>query len=324
LITDTSKVFWPLIGVGVVVAVLYSGMTGHHGGIALVLGLAVVACGAGLVVTLARDNEAAPAVEADAGPPELRLARPARLPGGPGWPVLAALAGGLFALSFLTSAGVAVAGLIVALAAAVGWLASVSADRTGRPPNLMPIGIPVVGLFAIGSLMFFMSRILLAVPEQASTFIALAVAAVILALASFIALKPDISSRAVMSGLAVAGVLMVGGGLIAAAAGQREVEAHGEHAGQRTVHIEARNVQFDEDEFELNANQPAIIDFNNDEPQPHNVAIYTGEDFLQPVFQGDVIIGPERTQYRFVAPGPGDYFFRCDIHPNMKGKVHVG
>ena len=55
-----------------------------------------------------------------------------------------------------------------------------SADTTGRQINLLPIGIPVLGLFCIASLMFFMSRILLAVPEQASTFIALAVAVIIL------------------------------------------------------------------------------------------------------------------------------------------------
>ena len=323
MITEPSKVFLPLLGVGVVAAVLYSGMTTDHTGVSLLLGLAFVAFAAGLAVTVARDNETAPAGDADAGPPELRPARPARLPGGPGWPALAALAAGLIALAFLTSTGLAVVGFILALAAAVGWLASASADRTGRAPNLMPLGIPVVGLFAIGSLMFFMSRILLAVPEQASTFIALAVAALILAVASVIALKPEISSRTVMSGLVIGGLLMVAGGLAAAAAGQREVEPHGEHAGRKGVSITARNVAFNRSEFELNAEQPAVVSFDNAEPQPHNVAIYTNEDFATPVWQGDVIVGPEKIEYRFTAPKKGTYYFRCDIHPNMKGTVHV-
>ncbi|MDQ3979525.1 MAG: cupredoxin domain-containing protein [Actinomycetota bacterium] len=323
MITQPAKIFLPLLGVGVVAAVIYSGMTADHTGISLWLGLASVAFLAGVATTTARDNEFAPPVAEDAGPPDVRPIRPVRLPGGAGWPVLAALASGFVALSFVITGGLAVVGLVLALGAAVGWLASVSGDRTGRVPNLMPIGIPVVGLFAIASLMFFMSRILLAVPEQASTFIALLVAAAILAIASFIALKPDISSRSLMTGLVLGGILMASGGLVAAAFGEREVEPHGEHSGRASVTIEARNVAFDLQEFDLHAEQPAVIEFKNEEAQPHNVAIYTTEEFATPVWQGDVITGPETIEYRFMAPRAGTYFFRCDIHPAMKGKVHV-
>ena len=290
MITQPARIFLPLLVVGVVAAVIYSGMTGDHTGISLFLGLGTVAFLAGVAITTARDNEVAPVVAPDAGPPELRPALPARLPGGPGWPALAALAGGLVALSFLTTAGLAVAGLVVALAAAVGWLASASGDRTGHVPNLMPIGIPVVGLFAIASL---------------------------------IALKPNVSSRSLMTALVVGGVLMAGGGLVAGAAGQRHIEAHGEHSGRASLSIKARNVAFDLQEFDLHAEQPAVIEFENEEAQPHNVAIYFTEEFSTPVWQGDVITGPETIEYRFTAPKAGTYFFRCDIHPAMKGKVHV-
>lgn len=323
MLTPAAKVFLPLTGLGVVAAVVYSGMTGDHTGIALFFGLALVALLAAVAVSTARD-QLVPAPAEDAGPVEIRPAAPARLPGGPGWPALGGVAAGLVALSFLIGGFYAVVGLVVAMIAAVGWLASASADRTGRAPNLMPIGIPVFGLFAIGSLMFFMSRILLAVPEQASTFIAMAVATVILGLASVVALKPALSSKAVMTGLVVGGILMVGGGLVATATGEREIEAHGgEHAGQEVLSITARDIAFDKQEIELHANQPAVIEFDNDEVQPHNVAIYTAEDATQVIFQGDVIVGPLKTEYRFTAPGPGTYFFRCDIHPNMKGTVKV-
>jgi plastocyanin len=216
-----------------------------------------------------------------------------------------------------------VPGIALAVVAAVGWLASTSADRSGRTANLLPLGIPVVSLFAIASLMFFMSRILLAVPEQASTFIALIVAALILAVASFVALKPQVSSGHVLAGVVVGGLLMSAGGLVAAAVGERHIETHGEHAGAEGVEIKADNIAFDKHELELNANQPAVISFDNEEAQPHNVAIYTGEDAVQVIFQGDVVVGPITVEYRFTAPGPGTYFFRCDIHPNMKGEVKV-
>jgi plastocyanin len=167
-----------------------------------------------------------------------------------------------------------------------------------------------------------MSRILLAVPEQASTFIALVVAAAILGTASFVALKPSISTRSVLTGLVVAGVLLTGGGLVGAAAGNREIEAH-KDGGAEHVSITARNVAFNRKSFELHPNLPATIRFDNEDSQPHNLAIYTSEDATRVIFQGNVVVGGEKGQYRFMAPGPGTYFFRCDIHPQMKGTVRV-
>ncbi|MCA1692929.1 MAG: cupredoxin domain-containing protein [Actinobacteria bacterium] len=323
MLTQPAKVFLPLTVVGVVAAVAYSGMTGDHTGIALLFGLALVAFGAAVAVTVHRDNQVAPVPAEDAGPPELRPAPAVRLPGGPGWPALAGVAAALFALSFVIAGGLAVAGAVLALVAAVGWLASASSDRTGRTPNLMPIGIPVVGLFAIASLMFLMSRILLAVPERASTFIALIVASVILGLASFVALKPNISSRAVMTGLVIAGLLMTSGGILAAVAGQRDIEVHGGEHGETAVSIEAEDIKFNLTEIDLHADQPSVIEFDNKEAQPHNVAIYPTEEAADVIFQGDVVVGPITTEYRFTAPPAGTYFFRCDIHPAMKGSVKV-
>jgi plastocyanin len=274
-------------------------------------------------VTVARDHEVAPAVAEDAGPPELQPAPPVRLPGGPGWPALAGLAAGFIALGFVIGPLFAIPAGVLAAVAAVGWLASAAADRTRRVANLLPLGIPVFGLFAIGSLMFLMSRILLAVPEQASTFIALAVAVLIMGVASFVALRPSISPRVVMAGLVIGGVLMTGGGLVAAAVGQRHVEEH--HSGPEPVEIEARNVKFNRPEIDLHAGEEAVIDFHNDEAVPHNVAIYEREDFSGlAFFQGAVIVGPASTEYHFKAPPAGTYYFRCDIHPTtMIGKVLV-
>jgi len=324
VITQPAKILFPLTVLGAVAAVVYGVITGDHAGITLFVGAGAAAAFAGVAITVARENEVAPAVAEDAGPPRRHAARPVRLPGGPGWPSLAGVGIGVIALAFVVGPGFAVPGAILAIVAAVGWLGSAAIDRTGRVINLMPLGIPVFGLFAIGSLMFLMSRILLAVPEQASTFIALGVAASILAIASFVALRPSISPRVVMTGLIIGGVLMTGGGLVAAAVGQRQVEKH--ESGPAPVKIAAHSVKFDRPEFDLVANQPAQIDFHNGDPVPHNVAIYADANYSGiALFQGAPVIGPTSTVYRFTAPAAGTYYFRCDIHPStMTGKVVVG
>ena len=321
MITQPAKVFLPFFGLGVVAAVIFSALTGDGVGTTLFLAIAVAGFAAGCAVTVARENEVAPSFDADTAPAFHPL--PAtRLPGGWGWPALGGVGAGLLTLSLIVGPAFAIPGGALMVVAAAGWLGSIASDRTGRVANLMPIGIPVVGLFAIGSLMFFMSRILLAVPEQASTFVALGVAALILLVASLIAVKPALKPQTLLTALVVGGLLMMGGGLVAAAYGQRDVEHKG--AETETVQVQAKSIKFLESQIELRAEQAATIKFNNGDPVPHNVAIYANADYTgQALFQGAVVTGPGSTEYHLTAPKAGTYYFRCDIHPVMQGKVVV-
>ena len=322
MITPPAKVFLPMIGLGTVAGIVYAFLTGDHGGVALFVFLAVAAMAGAIAITHARDNEMAPQVAADAGAPALVPAGPVRLVGGPGWPALAALSAGLIAGALIVTPLFAAAGAALLLVAAVGWLGSVSIDRTRRVPNLLPVGIPVVGLFAVASLMFFMSRILLAVSEAASTWIALAVAVLVMASASFVAVKPTLTPRTLLAGLIVGGLLMAGGGIVAGVAGQRHIEEH--HAGPEPLEVQADQVQFNVTELQFEADHDAVIDFDNEDTVPHNIAIYRDANFAGlAVFQGAVITGNSKIEYKFKAPPAGLYYFRCDIHPLMQGKVTV-
>ncbi|MFP5319616.1 MAG: hypothetical protein ACLGI2_15140 [Acidimicrobiia bacterium] len=323
MITEPAKVFLPLTGVGVVAAVFHAMITGDHAGSALFLGLATVAFAAAVIITTARDNEYAPAPAGDAEPAPLQRLPlpPVRLVGGPGWPAMAALGVGFGVVALVTSPFFGIAAAAFLIVAAAGWLASVSADRTGRAPDLMPFGIPIVGLFAIGALMFLLSRVLLAVPEAASTAIALLVAVVILAAASFVALKPQIRPQSLMAILLVSGVVMTGGGIVATIAGEREIHVH--HAGPEPVEISADNIQFNKNELHFAPEAEAVLKFDNEEPVPHNVAIYASPEFTGlAIFQGAVILEGS-VEYRFRSPAAGTYYFRCDIHPLMQGRVLV-
>ena len=322
MLTQSSKVFLPIAALAFVFAIAYMAFTGNRDGFLLLLSLSVVSGCAGIAVARVRENEFAPAVPADAPAPEYRDVVPGRPLAGGLWAATGALAFTLLLTGFVLGPLATGAGLVLVVTTLVGWMASVSSEHTGRRFDLSPLGLPVLGLFAIFALMFCLSRVLLAVPEQASTAIALAVAVVILGGASVVALRPSVSSRSLAAVLAVSGVLLTAGGLVAAAAGQREVHRPpGVSAGP--VSVEAENSEFKKKEFELQADLPAEISFRNEDTVPHNVAIYRDPEYSRDVFIGDILAGPITVDYRFTAPAAGEYFFRCDVHPNMTGKVKV-
>lgn len=333
MLTEPSKVFLPVAGVAGASLLVYAMMSGDHAGIALLGALSLVAAFAGVAVAANRDpwpagdvpvgSVASGSLVAAGDVPAVRPGMQTRPVGGGAWPFLAALAGGLVAVSLVTSPLVAAAGAALGLVVLAGWLTGITAERTGRTINLLPVGIPVVGFFAIASLMFLMSRVLLAVPEAASTWIAMLVAVLVMAVASLFALKPAIQPRTVVASLALAGVLMTAGGFVAAAVGEREIEPHGGGGHAAAVEIEADELLFDLEEISLPANSEAVISFRNREAVPHNIGIYLTEAAVEKIFIGDIVVGPITTTYTFTSPAAGTYFFRCDIHPAMRGTVKV-
>jgi plastocyanin len=85
--------------------------------------------------------------------------------------------------------------------------------------------------------------------------------------------------------------------------------------------IVAEGIAFDTNELMLPAGREASLTLDNrDEAVQHNVAIYT-EEGGEPIFQGELITGPAEQAYTFTIPEPGEYYFQCDVHPQMNGTV---
>jgi plastocyanin len=231
-------------------------------------------------------------------------------------------------------------------------------SREARSRVTLGIGIPLAAFVFLGILVFAFSRILLAVPETLAPWIALLFATNILvgcALAATIR-----GTRGFTFLIVVLVGTIVLGGVAGLYFGERPVhslveEAHGPPgqagagegappgpgasppATEQTpppadgrpaappVTIAADNLQFSTNELELRSGGEAIIRFQNQEAQSHNVAIYTappaegGTD----IFRGEVVTGPTEVEYRFPAPDPGSYYFQCDVHPTMNGTVTV-
>ena len=83
--------------------------------------------------------------------------------------------------------------------------------------------------------MLAVSRILLALPKTGSYLVFGLVPAVILGLGALVALRPRLSQSAIAGMLLAGGIAILGGGVAAAIAGEREHEAgHSEPAEQET------------------------------------------------------------------------------------------
>jgi plastocyanin len=86
--------------------------------------------------------------------------------------------------------------------------------------------------------------------------------------------------------------------------------------------ITAADLQFDQDTLTVPAGAPFTLEFVNEEAAPHNVAIYTDSSASEDLFVGEVVT--ETTiVYEIPALEPGEYFFRCDVHPDMTGTLIV-
>jgi cytochrome c oxidase subunit II len=92
------------------------------------------------------------------------------------------------------------------------------------------------------------------------------------------------------------------------------------------IDLTAQNMAFDKKTITVPAGTQITINFNNkDNNTPHNFSVYTDASAGTAIFVGTIITGPSTTNYKFTSPAkPGNYFFRCDVHPTtMTGTLIV-
>jgi uncharacterized membrane protein len=81
--------------------------------------------------------------------------------------------------------------------------------------------------------------------------------------------------------------------------------------------------RFVQDRIDVAPNTPFDLVFANlDEGVQHNVAIYVDDSAEESVFVGDLITGSKTITYH-VPSLMGEYFFRCDVHPQMNGTLET-
>ena len=112
--------------------------------------------------------------------------------------------------------------------------------------------------------------------------------------------------------------------LAACSGGGGGAPATGGGAAEGDVTVSADNLEFDTDRITAPAGEAFTIAFTNAESAPHNIAIYSDESRSETLFQGEVISGPNNTvTYEVDALEAGEYYFQCDVHPDMNGTFVV-
>ncbi len=85
------------------------------------------------------------------------------------------------------------------------------------------------------------------------------------------------------------------------------------------ITLTAGNLAFNTAMITVPAGSTVVMTFtNNDAGMPHNFALYTDSTATTKIFAGDQVTGVKTITYTFTAPPvPGNYFFRCDVHPEL-------
>lgn len=88
--------------------------------------------------------------------------------------------------------------------------------------------------------------------------------------------------------------------------------------GPTIITIVAQNLRFDRNSIAAGPGLDVTITLDNrDAGVPHNVAFYTNRSASQKIATTNLITGPATDTLNFTAPAAGNYFFRCDAHPDV-------
>jgi len=88
------------------------------------------------------------------------------------------------------------------------------------------------------------------------------------------------------------------------------------------IELHAKNIAFSPTQLTATSPNVTIHFVNDDANLPHNVAVFDGADANAPaIVHADLVTGPSSEDITFTLPGPGTYFFHCDVHPQMIGTI---
>jgi hypothetical protein len=226
-----SKALWGFAVLALVAALAYGWSTGDASGGAILGSVAAGAVLLGVLVVVA-DPDRAPWVAPDAP-----LAEEAPVGGRPSfpsvWPLAGAVALGVLAVAAASNGVVVLAAVILLAVAGGGWMFQQWSEHptyTSRYAArlkerlLLPVGLPVGVFCLVAVLAISLSRIFLALPENGTRAVALAIAVVII-VSAFVVAASDRMARTALTLLVVfAFASLIGAGIAGIAHGERKFD----------------------------------------------------------------------------------------------------
>jgi plastocyanin len=85
----------------------------------------------------------------------------------------------------------------------------------------------------------------------------------------------------------------------------------------------ANNIDFDIADVDVPSGAPFVLVFENAENVGHNVSVYADATYQTRLMEGIVFNGPATRWYPVPSLAAGTYVFRCDLHPDMAGRLHA-
>ncbi|MEA2451348.1 MAG: hypothetical protein QOG04_58 [Actinomycetota bacterium] len=210
-------------------------------------------------------------------------------------------------------------------------------DSKGTRPDLVKevhlriplhIAIPVAALIFVAIVTLLFGLFLLKLPKEHAPAVALALGLNILAATTFAASRKKLSFATAVELCALVvypvalAVILVNLGAVEPTA-ETAAPAAAAAAAPASVSLSASNLSFSETELTLPAGEEVTLDFDNQDAAPHNVAIYADDTLDEEFFVGQDVAPGSTAEYAIPALDAGAYYFRCDIHPTMEGRLVV-
>jgi hypothetical protein len=151
------------------------------------------------------------------------------------WPAIAALSVGTIAVGWVLNPALLMAGVFGLVICVGEWTVRAWAENATGDPDVNEeyrqrlasgLEIPGISVLAAGALAMSLSRVLLAVSEIGAVIVAGVVAFLFLVGFTALAYLPKINRGLVSIVVILAGLAVIGSGIVSAALGEREIEEH--------------------------------------------------------------------------------------------------
>lgn len=206
-------------------------------------------------------------------------------------------------------------------------------NKDFRERAFVPLMLPLALVAGFGLFAFSLSRVLLAIPEFSSVFVALMVAAYVLVVATLVSARPHLPPRALAVGLVIGMLGVTAAGVAGAAAGVRPVHEEEEAEGGEGEEGEdaaefpadalvfvAVDTAYEEAPTTAEAGE-LTLGLDNQGSAPHDVTIEEAED--ETVVEAN---GGE-TATGTIELEPGSYTYYCSVPGHraagMEGSLEV-